>query len=115
MNVSMKTSPLIVDEKKIINELNKTPDVSKEHIRDILQKARELKGISYNEVLALINSSDQSLNEEIFETAKWVKDTIYGNRIVLFAPIYTTNYCNNECLYCGFRKSNTHLSGSQEG
>ena len=78
-------------------------------VRDVLAKARELHGIDADEVATLMAVSDPELLHELFEMAKYVKEEIYGRRLVLFAPLYVSNLCYNECLYCAFRASNTAL------
>ena len=83
------------------------PDEGK--IREVLQKARELKGLGLDDVVTLCHISTPSLTEELFETARRVKEEIYGHRMVLFAPIYISNVCGNECTYCAFRSSNKSL------
>jgi 2-iminoacetate synthase len=75
-------------------------------VRDILAKARELHGLNLSEVAALSAVADPALMEEVFATARWVKEEIYGRRLVFFAPLYISNLCRNECLYCAFRRSN---------
>jgi 2-iminoacetate synthase len=95
---------MIIDETKIF-ELLDTP-TSKERAREILQKALELKGLEIDEVASLLNISDPELLQELFDTAKKVKDDIYGKRLVLFTPLYISNICSNDCLYCGFRVNN---------
>ena len=77
--------------------------------KDIIKKGREAKGLTIRESAALLNISSPELYDELFHAAKEVKETIYGNRIVLFAPLYTTNVCINNCLYCAFRKDNREL------
>ena len=99
----------IIDNKKIFDELNTKPYVSKGRINEILAHAKELKGLRYDEVLSILHTEDPELVNEIFNTAKYVKTEIYGNRLVLFAPLYVSNLCNNECLYCAFRRSNKEL------
>ncbi|MFP4458739.1 MAG: [FeFe] hydrogenase H-cluster radical SAM maturase HydG [Candidatus Zixiibacteriota bacterium] len=89
---------------KLIEE-NKNPD--KVQVREILDHAAEMKGIEPEQVAALMGVEDQEVWDEIFALARKIKDTLYGNRIVLFAPLYVSNYCANDCLYCGFRCSNT--------
>lgn len=96
----------IIDEKKISDVLQTNKNVSSEQIRDILQEARELKGLSIAQVAALSTVEGPELCEELFETARFVKETIYGKRLVLFAPLYISNLCSNECLYCAFRVRN---------
>ncbi len=78
-------------------------------IREILAKALELKGLSLQDVEALISTGAPDLLEELFHTARTVKESIYGPRIVLFAPLYISNLCNNNCLYCGFRSENREI------
>ncbi len=77
--------------------------------KDILKKASEAKGLSLRESASLLGISDPGLYDELFQTAKKVKEKIYGNRLVLFAPLYLTNVCVNNCLYCAFRKDNRLL------
>ena len=77
--------------------------------RAVLEKARELKGLTIDDVATLANVTDPGLIEEMFAAARAVKETIYGHRIVFFAPLYLSNYCANECTYCAFRKSNDGL------
>jgi 2-iminoacetate synthase len=77
--------------------------------RDVLAKARELKGLDFDEVATLMSVRNPELQEEMFATARWVKETIYGTRLVLFAPLYISNYCKNECSYCAFRVGNRAL------
>ena len=77
--------------------------------KDILQKASEAQGLNLRESAALLNISSPELYEELFYRAKEVKEKIYGNRLVLFAPLYISNLCVNNCLYCAFRKDNREL------
>lgn len=82
---------------------------SAQQVGDILAKARALHGISADEVLTLLEVTDQELLYDIFHTARDIKQQIYGNRLVLFAPLYISNLCANECLYCAFRRSNLRV------
>ena len=92
----------------IINDLiNKKTDNSK--IDEILNKALELKGLELEESAELLNVDDEETAEKIFKAAKQLKEIIYGNRIVLFAPLYAANVCTNNCLYCGFRRDNNSI------
>ena len=83
------------------------PDTAR--VRAVLAKARELKGLDAGEVASLMEVRDPALVEELFQAARRVKDEIYGNRLVLFAPLYISNLCQNECAYCAFRVRNTGL------
>lgn len=78
-------------------------------VREVLAKARELKGLDADEVTTLIAVEDQDLLSELFSAARFVKESIYGPRIVLFAPLYISNLCRNNCLYCGFRAENRDI------
>ncbi len=77
--------------------------------REAIEKSKEAKGLSLLESASLLNIKDSELLEEMFHTAKAVKEKIYGNRLVMFAPLYLTNQCVNNCLYCAFRKDNKEL------
>ncbi|WP_163714769.1 [FeFe] hydrogenase H-cluster radical SAM maturase HydG [Mangrovibacterium lignilyticum] len=75
-------------------------------VKDVLTKAREMKGLSLEDVAVLTGANDPSQIQELFDTANDIKDTIYGKRLVMFAPLYITNLCANECTYCAFRAKN---------
>jgi len=77
--------------------------------RDLIIKGSEAKGLTLKEAAALLNINSPEILEELHHTAKKVKEKIYGNRLVLFAPLYITNLCVNNCLYCAFRKDNKEL------
>ena len=78
-------------------------------VREVLAKARQMDGLDAEEVAVLMEIKDATLLEEMFAAARFVKDEIYGNRLVLFAPLYIANLCKNECSYCAFRAGNTGL------
>ncbi len=78
----------------------------KNNYREILKKASTAKGLSPLEAAALLQAPDNELWDEIFKTARQVKEEIYGHRIVLFAPLYISDYCINSCLYCGYHQQN---------
>lgn len=79
----------------------------KGYVREIIAKSLAKNRLSLPETAALLNANDPDLIEEIKEGARQLKKNIYGNRIVLFAPLYIGNKCSNNCTYCGFRASNT--------
>ena len=82
---------------------------NKQEISRILEKAREYKGVSHREALLLLDCEDEELNKEIFALAKEIKQKFYGNRIVMFAPLYLSNYCVNGCIYCPYHHQNKHI------
>ena len=75
-------------------------------VREVIDRAAEMEGLTPEEVAVLMGVTDKGIWEEIFHLTKQIKEKIYGNRIVLFAPLYVANHCANDCLYCGFRCSN---------
>jgi 2-iminoacetate synthase len=81
------------------------PDGQK--IDGLIDKAKARKGLTPEEAAYLMNIEDKEIWEKLYETARYVKNEVYGNRIVLFAPMYLSNECVNDCLYCGFRESNS--------
>ncbi len=98
-----------IEESRIGEALGAAADKDAGHVRDILAKARELKGLEMEDVAVLSSISDPELLGELFSTARDVKDAIYGARLVLFAPLYVSNLCTNDCLYCAFRVRNKEL------
>lgn len=99
----------IIDGKKIESIIAENEYADPVCVREILDKALEFGGLDLDEVALLSRVSDQDLINEIFLAAQKVKDEIYGKRVVLFAPLYISNLCKNECLYCAFRASNKDL------
>lgn len=79
-------------------------------IRDILARARQRGGLRGRDLAALMNISDPELLAELFAAARDIKDEIYGNRLVIFAPLYISNLCCNECTYCAFRVRNREVT-----
>ncbi len=75
-------------------------------VREIVAKSRAKEALSVEETAVLLRATDPAVLEEVFETARQLKEEVYGNRIVLFAPLYIGSFCVNDCVYCGFRRSN---------
>lgn len=98
-----------INDSQISSILEKYRHPEPAQIRDVLTKAREMKGLSPDDVAVLTGIADPLLLNELFETANFIKDTIYGKRLVLFAPLYITNLCANECTYCAFRAQNKEI------
>jgi 2-iminoacetate synthase len=84
---------------------NTKPD--KKRVRDVIAKSLDKHRLTLEETAVLVNSMGTDLADEIKEGARELKQKVYGNRIVLFAPLYVGNRCINNCKYCGFRASNT--------
>ena len=95
-----------IDPEKIEGELqsNRKPDNAR--VKDILQKSLAVQTLNFDETACLLNVEDAELLAEMEQAAGKVKKKVYDNRIVTFAPLYISNLCVNDCLYCGFRRSN---------
>ncbi len=82
---------------------------NRELIESIIKKARELKGLSHREAAVLLECELEDKNKELYLLAKEIKQRFYGNRIVMFAPLYLSNYCVNGCVYCPYHYQNKHI------
>ncbi len=97
-----------IDEEKI-QSLLEAPEGSPDRLRAILAKARLARGLDLEEAALLLRCAEPELLNEMFLAAREVKERIYGRRLVVFAPLYLSNRCVNNCLYCGFRSDNKDL------
>ncbi len=95
----------ILNEREIFDILERTKSPPKEKIEKILSKAQKKKGLSLEDVGYLLNDGDKN-TPALFEIAGKIKQEIYGERLVLFAPLYVSSFCVNDCDYCGFHKRN---------
>ncbi len=107
--MSSADKTITIDETAIAAALDHERRPDGVRIRDILAKSRELNGLDSDDVAALSTISDPELLGELFSAARDVKDTIYGRRLVIFAPLYVSNLCGNECTYCAFRARNSEV------
>ncbi len=92
-----------IDDAYIFRLLEQKEDAGR--VREVLAKSLEKKALSLEETAALLAVKSPELLEEIYQAARKLKREVYGNRIVLFAPLYIGNHCVNDCTYCGFRRS----------
>ncbi|MBQ1434621.1 MAG: [Clostridia bacterium] len=79
-------------------------------LREILERAKLRKGLPHREAVALLECDIDEINEEVLKLAGQIKRDFYGNRIVMFAPLYLSNYCVNGCLYCPYHLKNKHIA-----
>jgi 2-iminoacetate synthase len=109
MNDTHAIAEQVIDEASISESLDaaQTPDAAR--LSELLAKARERHGLTRDEVAELVRVTEPDAVEAIFEAAREVKSRIYGERVVLFAPLYVSNECVGNCLYCGYRRDNTEL------
>ena len=86
--------------------LNEAKSATEEDIQGVLNRAKERKGLSHKDIAILLQTEDEEQLKEMYKIAGDIKKSIYGNRIVMFAPLYVSDYCVNNCVYCGYKKNN---------
>lgn len=108
---SMKAEEFI-DHDEILETLSYADEhkTDRELIVSILNKAKQMKGLSHREASVLLACELEDQNQEIYALAKKIKQEFYGNRIVMFAPLYLSNYCVNGCVYCPYHLKNKHIT-----
>lgn len=108
---SMKAEEFISDE-EIVETLNyaKQNKNNRTLIQEIIKKAQACKGLSHRDAAVLLECDLEEENKQIEELAKQIKQKLYGNRIVMFAPLYLSNYCVNGCVYCPYHIKNKHIA-----
>lgn len=84
-----------------------------ELVESLIEKAKKRKGLSHREASVLLTCDNAEMNEKIFKLAEQIKKDFYGNRIVMFAPLYLSNYCVNGCTYCPYHMKNKHIARKQ--
>ncbi len=114
-NSKSKIATEFIDDKEILSTLEyaaKNKD-NKELLEQILEKAATLKGLTYQEAAVLLECTDDDILQKTFLLAEKIKKQIYGNRIVMFAPLYLSNYCVNGCTYCPYHAKNKTIARKQ--
>ena len=97
---------MFIDHEYIERILDNAKGASKEDIKEVLEKAKKRDGLSYEDIAILLQAEDKEDLDQIFKLAGEIKDSIYGKRIVIFAPLYVSDYCVNNCVYCGYKRTN---------
>lgn len=110
MKIDTEGLTSFIPEEEIFQWLEKTKNPSAERVRAVIARSLDKNRLMPEEMAILINAEDPVLVEEIFAGARELKQRVYGNRIVLFAPLYIGNECVNNCQYCGFRSTNSEVS-----
>ncbi|MEE9590901.1 MAG: [FeFe] hydrogenase H-cluster radical SAM maturase HydG [Thermodesulfobacteriota bacterium] len=103
---------MVVDTDRIEKIIAKTKRPSIADVDKILERVDRLEGLSLEDSAVLLEIHDPDVLEKVYIKAGEVKERVFGRRIVLFAPLYLSNYCTNDCLYCGFRRNNIGESRS---
>lgn len=106
-----KAEEFIIDSKiRASIEEGKKLAQDKNYVESLLERARDFKGLTHNEASVLLNVEDESLLNKLYAVSREIKERIYGKRIVLFAPLYVSNFCVNNCAYCGYKQCNSDLT-----
>ena len=111
-NVSSMKAEEFIDHSEVLESL-KYADENKDNIElidSIIEKAKRRKGLTHREASVLLACEIEEKNKEIEDLAEQIKKDFYGNRIVMFAPLYLSNYCVNGCLYCPYHLKNKHIA-----
>lgn len=110
--INSKNAEEFIDHEEILQTI-RYADSHKDNrtlIERLIEKARECKGLGHREAAVLLACSQPDLNEKIFSLAREIKYRFYGNRIVMFAPLYLSNYCVNSCVYCPYHLKNKTIA-----
>ena len=114
-DVNSKCADDFINHEEILETLAYA-DENKENIElidAIIEKAKKRKGLSHREASVLLACPIEEKNQEICKLAEQIKKDFYGNRIVMFAPLYLSNYCINGCTYCPYHAKNKHIPRKQ--
>ena len=114
-NPKSKVATEFIDDAEILDTLDyaKKNKENRTLIESILERAKDCKGLSHKEAAVLLECEIPDLIDRMYSLAKEIKLAFYGNRIVMFAPLYLSNYCVNECRYCPYHHSNCHIARKQ--
>lgn len=98
---------MFIEEKYIQGLLEEAKSATKEDIRQVLEKAEKREGLDHKDIAVLLQMEDKEQLQEMYNLAGKIKRDIYGKRVVLFAPLYVSDYCVNKCVYCGYNTCNS--------
>ncbi len=102
----MSNSVTFIDRAAIFQELERAATASDAEIGRILDKAEAFQGLTHHEVAVLLKTTQPQHEARLFQVARHIKEAIYGQRIVIFAPLYVSDHCVNQCRYCGYQCGN---------
>lgn len=97
---------MFINHEYIEKILEEAKNATKEEINAVLERANKRDGLSYEDIAVLLQAEDEEDLKEIYKLAGEIKDSIYGKRVVMFAPLYVSDYCVNNCVYCGYQRCN---------
>ena len=107
-DVKSRVATEFIDDKEILDTIAyaKQNKSNRKLIEQLINRAKDCKGLTHREAAVLLECYQADLNEQMFHLAKQIKQKLYGNRIVMFAPLYLSNYCVNGCTYCPYHYKN---------
>lgn len=107
-DVKSRVATEFIDDKEILDTIAyaKQNKSNRKLIEQLINRAKDCKGLTHREAAVLLECDQADLNEQMFHLAKQIKQKLYGNRIVMFAPLYLSNYCVNGCTYCPYHYKN---------
>ena len=97
---------MFINHEYIYKILEETKNPSNEQIKEVLNRAKNREGLDYKDIAILLQAEDEKDLKEIYSLACEIKKDIYGKRVVVFAPLYVSDYCVNNCVYCGYKRDN---------
>ncbi|MGI6093627.1 MAG: [FeFe] hydrogenase H-cluster radical SAM maturase HydG [Veillonellaceae bacterium] len=111
-NRKSKIATEFIDDQEILETIDfaQKNKSNRELIESLLERAKDCKGLNHREAAVLLECDLDDLNEKMMSLAREIKQKFYGNRIVMFAPLYLSNYCVNGCVYCPYHHKNKHIS-----
>jgi 2-iminoacetate synthase len=111
-NVKSKIATEFINDEEILGTLEyaKKNKSNRELISSLIERAKDCKGLTHKEAAVLLECDLEDENKKMFKLAKEIKQKFYGNRIVMFAPLYLSNYCINGCVYCPYHHKNKHIT-----
>ncbi len=110
-DVKSKRATEFIDDNEILETLKYAEEnkSNRELIEGLIERAKDCKGLTHREAAVLLECDQEDLNKKMFDLSREIKQNFYGNRIVIFAPLYLSNYCVNGCVYCPYHYKNKHI------
>mgnify|MGYP000476558976 FL=1 len=111
-NVKSNKAEEFIDDQEILETIAyaKENKDNRELIFSLIERAKDCKGLTHREAMLLLECEIPEAIDEMEKVAKMIKQKLYGNRIVMFAPLYLSNYCVNGCVYCPYHLKNKHIA-----
>ena len=110
-DVKSKRATEFIDDNEILETLKYAEEnkSNRDLIEGLIERAKDCKGLTHREAAVLLECDQEDLNKKMFDLSREIKQNFYGNRIVIFAPLYLSNYCVNGCVYCPYHYKNKHI------